>query len=91
MKRWAIIAALAVLTACAGQPVVGEMSQDRVIIVGNNAGEPAILAEANRGCGMYGRSAHFMSWRCMDQYCVQKAYLFACPAPTTNTPRVSSN
>jgi hypothetical protein len=67
-----------VLVGCAGEPAVADISQDKVLVHGNGANQSQVLAEAQRGCGMFNRGAVFMSQRCMDQYCIQKAYLFAC-------------
>jgi hypothetical protein len=86
MKGFFVLAAvIASLAGCAGSPALLDMSQDRVIVMGNNAGDAAVRAEAARGCGTYNRTPVFMSQACADDYCIQKRYLFACRLPGSNT------
>jgi hypothetical protein len=71
--------ALMTLTSCAGHPIVADISQDKVILQGNNAPENEIQAKATESCGMYHKArATFMSTRCGDAYCIQKYFLFSC-------------
>lgn len=79
MSRFLVLVFLG-LAACAGEPAMLDMSQDRVIVMGNNADSPAVQAEAARGCAIYNRTPQYMSHACADQYCIQKRYLFACKA-----------
>ncbi len=72
-----VVSALAV-GSCAGQPVVADISQDKVILQGNGASPDQLLATANESCAMYKKRATPLSQRCGDQYCIQKYYLFAC-------------
>lgn len=80
MKRIMIMATVAAVAACSAPPAMLDMSQDRVIVMGNNSGQPAVRAEAARGCGLYNRTPVFMSQSCVGEYCLQKRYLFACRA-----------
>lgn len=83
MRTIAVIAAAAMLAAgCAGEPVVGDISQDKVQIVANGASAADIYSRAEEACDMYGRNAREMSYQCADVYCIQKIVLFACvPRP----------
>ena len=72
------LAAAVMLTGCAGEPVVADVSQDKVILQGNGASPQQLQAKADETCQMYKRRAQPMSQRCGDQYCIQKIYLFAC-------------
>jgi hypothetical protein len=71
--------ALMSLTSCAGHPVVTDISQDKVILQGNNAPDNELQSKATESCNMYHKArATFMSQRCGDAYCIQKFYLFSC-------------
>lgn len=83
MRKIATIAALAVLAACAGEPVIADISQDKVQVQANGASPEQIQATATQACGMYNRRAQVLSHRCGDQYCIQKIVLFACVPPQT--------
>ena len=86
MKKIATVAVLAVLAACAGEPVIADISQDKVQVQANGARPEQIQATADQACAMYHRRAQALSHRCGDQYCIQKIVLFACipPAQTTS-------
>ena len=77
-RKICAIAAAAVLLGCAGEPVVADISQDKVILQGNGATRESLTAKANESCAMYKKRAQYMSERCGDGYCIQKIYLFAC-------------
>lgn len=66
------------LVACAGEPVVSDISQDKVILQGNGASPALLQSKADESCAMYKKRAQPLSQRCGDQYCIQKYYLFAC-------------
>lgn len=74
----AALALAAIVAACAGQPVVADISQDKVILQGNNAPPEQLRAKAEESCALYHRHATPLSQRCGDQYCMQKYFLFAC-------------
>lgn len=84
MKKTATIAALAILAACAGEPVIADISQDKVQVQANGARPEQIQATADQACAMYHRRAQVLSHRCGDQYCIQKIVLFACIPPQTS-------
>lgn len=77
-KITSIVAAALVLSGCSGQPVIADISQDKVILQGNGASPDLLMAKANEACAIYKRQAQPLSQRCGDQYCIQKYYLFAC-------------
>ena len=93
MKKTAAVLSLAILVACAGEPVIADISQDKVQVQANGAQPAQIQATADQACAMYQRRAQVLSHRCGDQYCIQKIVLFACvpppvasgPAPTNST------
>lgn len=79
MKKLSVLAVLVLMLAgCAGEPVVADISQDKVILQGNGANPDQLMARANESCAMYKKRATALSQRCGDQYCIQKYYLFAC-------------
>lgn len=78
MKSAIAVALLAVLTGCATQASVSDVAQDhvRVQALGDDVGP--VNEQGFRACNMFGRRAVAMSTRCLDAYCLQKEYLFAC-------------
>lgn len=66
------------VASCAGEPVIADISQDKVIIQQNGAKEEVALAKANEACAMYKRRAVPLSYRCADGYCIQRLLLYAC-------------
>lgn len=85
MKKIAIFAVMAGLAACAGEPVIADISQDKVQVQANGAKPEQLQATADQACGMYQRKARPLSHRCADQYCIQKIVLFACVPPATSS------
>ena len=85
MRAMPIIVAAALVASCAGQPVVADISQDKVQVVANGADNNQIQATADQACGMYSRSAQVMSHRCGDVYCIQRMVLFACVPPAAGS------
>jgi hypothetical protein len=72
------VLALAGLAACETQTAVTAIGQDhaRVTAVGDDIAP--VNAQGVQACAMFKRRAVAMSWRCLDGYCLQKEYLFAC-------------
>jgi hypothetical protein len=68
------------LAACANDPTLQDVSAGQVIVMGNGAGEPALWAEAARGCAIYNRTPLLKSQTCTDNLCQRKRYHFACRA-----------
>jgi hypothetical protein len=74
-------------------PVISDINDSAVKVQSawyNNANEA--MSEANRGCGLYGKSAVAISSRCLDGYCMNKEFLFACqgPSPVVSQPNFST-
>ena len=66
-----------VLSACAS-PFIYDVQTDKVVVQSQGDNE-ATMQTDNEGCGIYGRKAIGpLSYRCLDGYCINKAYLFAC-------------
>ena len=77
-----VLMTCAIVSACAGQPVVTEAGEDKVTIEANGAPPDQISAKANEACGTYRRIARHISAKCGDGFCVQNYQLFACvPTP----------
>lgn len=71
-------AALAALAACGHTPaVIGDINDSSVKVVrGSDTPEPEIMAEAQRGCGIYGKAAVPVSrWEIEGG---KSTHLFAC-------------
>lgn len=66
------------LSACATHAVISDISTDKVKVQANGDDMQVIMAEATRGCELYHRKPQQISYRCLDGYCIQKEYLFAC-------------
>lgn len=71
-------AVLGLVVACAGEPVISDIGTDKVKVVGNGARPEQIMSKAADGCALYKKKPVSISFRCADQYCIQKEYLFAC-------------
>ena len=78
IKLTALLAVGVSISACAGEPVIADISQDKVIIQQNGAKEEVALAKANEACAMYKKRAQPLSYRCADGYCIQRLLLYAC-------------
>lgn len=74
------LAALLFLVAagCGTTAVIGDISQDKVIVEASGDDKAVIEAKAAEGCGLYGRRAIPLSKQCQDAYCMRVRYLFAC-------------
>lgn len=68
------------LAGCATQAVVADLTTDRVIVQAIGTDMEVIGAQARQGCAIHGRTPVPISHRCLNQYCTQRAYLFACRA-----------
>jgi len=70
---------LILLIAGCAPAVISDISDSALKVrTGLGTKEADILAEARRGCGLYGKTPVSISWRCLDQYCFEKEWLFAC-------------
>jgi hypothetical protein len=60
------------------KPVHLRCADDKVVVQ-SQSDNAATMQTADQGCGIYGRKAVGpLSYRCLDGYCINKAYLFAC-------------
>jgi len=66
------------LAGCVGSAVITESAQDRVFIRAERASRAQVMAEAERGCGFYGRAAVEAGKRCLDASCSQQLIEFSC-------------
>lgn len=79
MRHVLILAALSiVLAGCVTQAVVSDLESDKVKVRATGNDMAVIMAEARRGCAMHGRTPRQVSFVCLDNYCINKEYLFAC-------------
>ena len=61
------------------QPVISDISDSSLEVqTGLGTTDAMVAQEARRGCGLYEKKAVRISQRCLDQYCIRKAILFAC-------------
>lgn len=65
-------------TACTGPAVITDAREDRIVIEANQAAGAAVTAEAERGCGFYGRTAELASNTCLDPLCQRRRLEFRC-------------
>lgn len=75
-----ILAALSLLAlaGCETQTAVTDIGQDKVRIGATGDDVAPVNARAVEACGLYKRRPIAQSWRCLDAYCINKEYLFAC-------------
>lgn len=80
MKIQIIAACLAALSlaGCATRAVISDLEEDKVKVQANGNDMNVVNAEARKGCAIHNRSPVQISYRCMDGYCIQKEWLFAC-------------
>ena len=78
--RRLILSLLLGVSACETTSVVADISQDKVVIRGTvpNFDEAPIYAQATQACALYKRHAIPLTKQCLDQWCLNRAYLFAC-------------
>src|SRR5437867_1156593 len=95
MNKLSPILLFAGIAVCAcSSPVISDINDSAVKVQSawyNNQNEA--MAEANRGCGLYGKRAVPISSRCLDGYCSNKELLFACqgPSPVISQPNFSTS
>ena len=81
MKALIFIAAIAVLLAgCQTRAVIADLEEDKVIVQATGNDMSVIRAKAREGCAIHNRYPVEISFNCLDGYCMQKNYLFACKA-----------
>jgi len=69
------------IAGCETSAVLSDVSEDAVRVQAMGNDRAMIMPEARRGCTIYGRTPIEISYRCLDEYCIQKEYLFACKPP----------
>lgn len=79
--RGAILALCVMVAACATHAVISDIATDKVKVVASGGDQAVIMGQAREGCAHYKRTPVPISKRCLDAYCVQSEYLFACKAP----------
>ncbi len=78
MKIVFVCAAALLLGACA-PAVISDINDSALKVqAGLGTTDEAILAEARRGCAIYGKTPVRISFVCKDEYCFTKDHLFAC-------------
>lgn len=80
LKRMSVLALALALAACANA-VISDIATDKVKVVASGGDQKMIMGEAEKGCAIYKRTPIAISNRCIDAYCTQKEYLFACKEP----------
>ena len=79
MKRIFLSSSVCWLCAgCVGGAAITDAREDRIIIQSHNANHTAVMAEAQRGCSYYGRTAQLVSSTCLDTFCTRKRFAFSC-------------
>ena len=78
MKRNAMVLALLMLAGCATNAVISDLEQDKVIVQATGNDQAVIDAKAREGCALHGRKPVAVSYRCLDGWCTQKEFLYAC-------------
>ena len=82
MTKTLVILAIAMtmLGCVAIKPIISDLEQDKVIVMGGmGTTKEALIEKAAEGCAIHGRQAsEGISKRCLDQYCIRALYLFAC-------------
>ena len=66
------------LGGCATKAVISDLQTDKVVVQASGSDMSVIEAEARKGCAIYKRHPIPISKRCLDNLCMQTAYLFAC-------------
>jgi hypothetical protein len=74
-------AVLLILAACNPSPTVASVRDDEVQITANGANLPQAQAKAQEACAPKNLTAKLTGFRCVDRYCMQGTYTFACRPP----------
>lgn len=67
-----------ICAGCVSGAAITDSREDRIIIQAQNANQIAVMAEAERGCSYYGRTAELASSTCLDTFCTRKRFAFSC-------------
>ena len=77
-----LLTLLAALGGCHPAPTISQISESSLSIdqrLGTTMAQ--VRAEAERGCGVYGRTPALVSSRCRGAICMTSTYLYACRRP----------
>jgi hypothetical protein len=74
----ALMAALGIAIVACATPAISDIGQDKVKVVASGNDQAAAMVEATKGCAIYNRTPIAISKRCLDNYCMQSEYLYAC-------------
>ena len=66
------------ITGCSTTAVISDLQTDKVIVQAKGSDMSVIEAEARKGCAIHRRQPVPISKRCLDHFCSQTAYLYAC-------------
>jgi hypothetical protein len=81
----ALLALAVALGGCHPAPTISQISESSLSIdQGLGTTMAQVRAEAERGCGVYGRTPALVSSRCRGAACVTSTYLYACRRPGEN-------
>lgn len=72
------IAAGLFLGSCGTTAVISDLQTDKVVVQATGSDMAVIESEARKGCAIHRRHPVPISKRCLDHFCNQTAYLYAC-------------
>jgi len=81
LRTGLVLTAAVLVVGCATHAVISDIATDKVKVVASGNDTNVIMAQAREGCSHYKRIPVAISKRCLDQYCIQSEYLFACKEP----------
>jgi hypothetical protein len=78
LRKFLVSVPLALLAGACASPFIYDLESDKVMVQ-SQSDDAATMHTADEGCGIHGRTAVGpLSHRCLDGYCINKVYLFAC-------------
>lgn len=78
MRFFVLTAIFMALAGCETTTAVGDIAHDKVRIMATGDDVGPVNQRAIEACHLYKRRPIAQSWRCLDAYCINKEYLFAC-------------
>jgi hypothetical protein len=72
---------LTLLAACGASPTIASVDNDQVRIQANGANLEQARTKAQEACKLQQRTAKLVNFQCVDRYCMQGTYTFACRPP----------
>lgn len=70
--------AVTCIAGCGTTAVISDLQTDKVIVQAKGSDMSVIEAEARKGCAIHRRQPVPISNRCLNHFCSQTAYLYAC-------------